>query len=397
MKHHDWIWLNTFAARQGGAEIYMLDTLQALRTHYPHLRHHLLYSPAVDVAAERPFLKAFDSHWVVTGREDLALHMQRLKPVRLFTHQLPTGLTVDHIQAAARQHGALHTAFVHDHSLLCLRRHKYTPWQKSTCTRSTGLHCHRCLGGISREQGHWKWQSLSQFRQRQKAYQQVDQLVVGSTYMQQALCAEGFSAPQIQVIPLFYEPATPPQVSAQFSANPHWLFVGRLLKGKGLDILIKALGPLSHRLTVVGEGPELNRLRTLAREHQVSVHWAGWQHDVTPFYEQASALVVPSRTPESFGRVGLEAMARGLPVVASRVGGIPEWLRPGHTGYLFENGDVQALRACLTDYAKHPEKLRQHGQAGFKRWQRDFRARTHVQKLYHSAQSISLGKKEQSA
>jgi glycosyltransferase involved in cell wall biosynthesis len=54
-------------------------------------------------------------------------------------------------------------------------------------------------------------------------------------------------------------------------------------------------------------------------------------------------VVVPSLWPEPFGLVGPEAMAHGLPVIASRVGGIPEWLADGEVGFLFEPGDVQGL------------------------------------------------------
>jgi glycosyltransferase involved in cell wall biosynthesis len=139
------------------------------------------------------------------------------------------------------------------------------------------------------------------------------------------------------------------------------LFVGRLTPHKGIDVLIRALPP-DARLTVVGsEGhdpdlpergyPEL--LRSLAVGRRVRFAGAVDEAELASLYRRAVALVLPSVERTYYGRtiavsellglVALEAMASGTPVIASRVGGLPEVIEDGETGFLIAPGDVGGL------------------------------------------------------
>lgn len=134
---------------------------------------------------------------------------------------------------------------------------------------------------------------------------------------------------------------------------------------------------------MVGDGPSRAAAEKLAEALGLAarVQFAGWQEDVEPFYARASLLAVPSLWPEPFGIVGIEAMARALPVVAYRSGGIPEWLADGETGILVEPGDVRGLAATLDEILSDPEKARRMGRAGQSRQRELFGPAQHIERL----------------
>ncbi len=152
--------------------------------------------------------------------------------------------------------------------------------------------------------------------------------------------------------------------------------IASLTPEKGLDLLLGALGSLAPRypqlgLCVVGDGPLRGELEAQARGLglEARVHFAGNVADVRPYLQAFDLLVVPSRR-EGQGRVLMEAMAMGRPVVAARVGGIPELVHHGHNGWLVPPEDPAALGqaiAALLDDAGLRTALAQEGRRGAER------------------------------
>jgi glycosyltransferase involved in cell wall biosynthesis len=130
------------------------------------------------------------------------------------------------------------------------------------------------------------------------------------------------------------------------------LFVGRLDPQKGLDVLLRAFERLSQRcvLRVVGTGPHEPEYRRLAEELGLDSRVIFLGHcspeEIRRQLKAAYTLVLPSRA-ELFGIVLIEAMAMGVPVVASRVGGLPEVVAHEKTGLLAPPEDDQALARAL--------------------------------------------------
>lgn len=141
------------------------------------------------------------------------------------------------------------------------------------------------------------------------------------------------------------------------------LYLGRLHRDKGPDLLCRAVEVASRRvpglrLWLAGSGPLEAELRRCAAGCP-AIRSLGQVEGEEKERLLASChlLAVPSRVPETFGLVVTEAHARGKPVVASRVGALPELVAEGETGFLVPPGDEAALAAKLEALARRPERL----------------------------------------
>ena len=162
--------------------------------------------------------------------------------------------------------------------------------------------------------------------------------------------------------------------------------VARLAEKKGLEYAIRAVARLEAagkkvRLDIVGNGPRRESLNRLIRDLSIeeSVHLLGWrsQPEVQVLLRQADILLAPSVTAVNGDQEGtptvlLEAMATGLPIVATRHGGIPEQVIDGEQGYLVPERDVEALVERLSHLADHPSLRREMGDRGRRRVQEAF-------------------------
>lgn len=165
--------------------------------------------------------------------------------------------------------------------------------------------------------------------------------------------------------------------------------VARLAPQKGLATLLRAFalleeqlaGAFDLRLVLVGDGPLLSELKTLARQLGIDrrVIFTGMRRDIPELLHSFDIFVLPSLT-EGLPLTVLEAMAAGLPVVASRVGGIPEAVLDGQTGFLVPPGHEAALAGKLGHLVQQPEWRCRMGAAGRQRVLAEFTARSMVRK-----------------
>ena len=157
---------------------------------------------------------------------------------------------------------------------------------------------------------------------------------------------------------------------------PTLIFCGRLngTKQKGLEVLLDAMPLISQKhdvvLDVIGVGPRMGEYKTQAKLLNIDdrVRFPGFvKHDVlAEHYGRANLLVLPSRR-ESFGLVAAEAMACGLPVVATTVGAIPEVVEDGVTGLLVPADDPQALAGAINYLLSQPSTMEAMGKKGRQR------------------------------
>jgi N-acetyl-alpha-D-glucosaminyl L-malate synthase BshA len=173
----------------------------------------------------------------------------------------------------------------------------------------------------------------------------------------------------IEVIPNFldchfHRRAADPQLRARFCPADEKLVihVSNLRPVKQVDAVVRVFAlireQVAARLLIVGEGPELGRAERLIEELGVTAHveLVGEAQDVVGLLSVSDLFLLPSLQ-ESFGLSALEAMACGVPVVASNVGGLPEVITDGVTGFLHPPDDVHGMAesaiALLLDPAAH--------------------------------------------
>jgi glycosyltransferase involved in cell wall biosynthesis len=159
--------------------------------------------------------------------------------------------------------------------------------------------------------------------------------------------------------------------------------VSVLRPGKGLEVLLEALRvvPQLHAL-VIGDGPKRDEWRAMADAYGLSdrVHWAGFRRDVNELLPGADLMIHPSLD-DAFPTVLLEAGAAGLPVVASRLGGIPEIVEEGVTGMLVPGGDASPLAHAIQTLLANPNELEQMGIAARARAEELFSTRAWIDRL----------------
>lgn len=211
-------------------------------------------------------------------------------------------------------------------------------------------------------------------------------------FAKQKLVRAGFPEKKMVTLPnmvSFHDNPTDP------AKGEYVAFVGSMLPHKGIEMLLAAANQL-HQIPfrLAGAGPLLPHLR---RNTPPNVSFPGpFNHrDLSGFYRRGRFLVVPSLCLETFGLVAAEAMSHGLPVIASNIGGLPEVVENGLTGYLFAPGNVKELTDKIQHLWKNPDLCRAMGRNGREKVRRQYTPKIYYEKLleiYQKAITSNISK-----
>lgn len=347
------LFVNECCGFLGGVEQNVADTAAGLRAR----GHRCMLAHAIGRIGRDPasYVQHFDAAYACddlnalpAGGGTLAEVITAVQPDAVFLHKVPRSFDYSVLK------GVRTVRMVHDHDVCCPRRHKYTAWSGRVCTRPVGWHCYLDGGFLARDTGSLlglRVVSISDVHRELKSLAAIDGIVVASRFMREELRVNGINGERIHVLPpmVRLDPVPPTPVPH----SPHVLYVGQLVRGKGVDLLLRALARLNRPLqaTIVGSGNARDTLERQCRRLRLNdrVRFTGWMDHsaLQGYYSSARVVVVPSRWPEPFGMVGLEAMHHGRPVVAFATGGIPDWLEDGVTGLLAPAQRVPALAAAI--------------------------------------------------
>ncbi|NBB81266.1 MAG: glycosyltransferase [Verrucomicrobia bacterium] len=190
---------------------------------------------------------------------------------------------------------------------------------------------------------------------------------VNSSATREAVLALGATADRVHLVPAVanlgrVDPNVVNSIEKKYGQVPKVLFVGRFIEEKGVLDLLRAFASIHSQIAgaecfFVGDGPLRYEMEALAADLGIvkSVDLVGWQSGdtVASWMAAADVLVVPSKPvgtwQEAQGLVVIEAMSVGTPVIASRIGGIPDMVEDGVTGRLFPAGDTERLGALIVE------------------------------------------------
>ena len=240
--------------------------------------------------------------------------------------------------------------YVHDHEPICPRGYAYTPLKRN-CTRAGGVWpCLFCAPACRS----WKAALGRVFSQRRRiaTMSRFKKIVVISEFMKSRLVANDIPAEKIVVEPPVIRTVVAGKTvpHSPFPVTPvDLLYVGQLIRGKGVHLLLEAMAKMKspRTLDIVGTGNMEGELKSLAERIGLSgrVRFNGFQDNPQEWMRRAACVVVPSFWQEPYGLVAAEAVALGRPVVAFAIGGLPEACQGKAT--LVPPGDIDALAKAL--------------------------------------------------
>lgn len=344
------LWYNTFASFVGGCERYIHRAASMLKEH--SVSSALMYDPSCEV--DDTYLEAFEESYPLNTMAKAIDHFQ---PDIIFAHQIENAPLKKLLNSAVPV-----VRFFHDYETFCLKGIKLRPFTNEPCTSPAGCRCYPFGCQLVRSPSGIQLRTLRGLHKGIKLHQLLDGYCVPSNYVKEVAIESGLSESKIQTI----HPMVPKL--PETSRNRHVekgliLYIGQLLRGKGVDLPIKALKllPEPYRLVIIGTGRKEKEYRKLTAklglENRVTFTGFLSQEEIANYHNKAEMQVVPSRHPDPFPTVGPEAMRYGIPIIGSRLGGIPEWLEDGKTGILVPHNDPEAIAKAAIRISKDQELI----------------------------------------
>lgn len=239
---------------------------------------------------------------------------------------------------------------LHDYKVVCPTYRLFRAGE--ICEQCVGGHFHRAVATRCAEGSFWRSLLLaaeSTWHHARDSYRKnVDLFLAPSRFLREKAISGGLSPDRVRHFPNFVPslPEAPPIVHGK----PYVLFAGRLSREKGLLTLLAAFRASRGRgdLLVAGEGPlKIELERAAAEDARVVPLGMLDEVEIVRYLRGSKAVVVPSLWYENAPMIVLEALGLGVPVIASELGGLPEYVVEGKGGCLVPAGDVEALSAVL--------------------------------------------------
>lgn len=264
-------------------------------------------------------------------------------------------------------------------------------FKRRPCVRKN---CFFCMIHAGRPPQIWRYSGLLE-----KKIGHVDAFISPGKFMIEKIREMGLDVPMEHIPNFLPEPLPEPMEEVQeapLSTRPYFLFVGRLEKNKGLQVLIRAIRRHGKsRLLIAGKGGYVRTLRRLARGADL-IEFLGQQSsgELGRLYRNAVAVVVPSLWSEPFGQVVIEAFSHRTPVIVHRSGALPEIVDQSGGGLVYDSeaGLLEALGSLASNAGRRDDL----GDRGYRAFRRFWTAERHIQVYLDLIQEVAAKKGGQS-
>jgi glycosyltransferase involved in cell wall biosynthesis len=319
---------------------------------------------------------AFSGVYSISAKQQVGHVLDAVRPEIVHAHNLFPLLSPS-ILAACRERGIPVVMRLADFSMICPAAHHFHNGR--VCERCAGgheYHCvlHSCRGNALRSSAYAA--RTASVRMQGFLRHLVNRFIAPSHFVRTKYAAAGLPAGKIEVAP---NPVPLPAVPARPAAGAYVAYVGRLSREKGFDVLLRAAAICQLPVKIAGEPSPGFVLPELPANVQLLGRLTSGE--LASFYRSARLVAVPSLGLESFGLACAEAMAHGVPVIASRIGALPEVIGSDGAGVLIPPGDAQALAQTATKLWSDPEALMRIGLAAYKTAANRFNAFTYYANL----------------
>ncbi|MCP4177245.1 MAG: glycosyltransferase family 4 protein [bacterium] len=365
----------------GGIERYIFDTVSLMKD-----KNYTVYGLFEDDFNEcsKQFITPFDKVFSLKDNDIYTILSElKNKVVNVFIHKL-----YDIKLFRFLQDNFITTLFVHDHDYYCMRGHKYYSFNRKNCYRAFNTcFCTICARPLYRDvNGKVRFKSAKPFFRKKllDVSRKCDMFVVLSEHMRNNLILNKYPESKIKKI----YPIINISENLNIKGNDNEiLFIGQLIRGKGVDLLLDSLKKmnLDFKLNIVGKGNDESFIKNLIHEYKLEdkVNMVGFTLETDKWYDSASLVAVPSRWQEPFGLIGGEAYSHFKPVVAFDVGGISEWLKDGVNGFLVNEYDTKTFAEKIEFLLTHKNKSEKMGIAGNSFMKENFTADKFISEIKH--------------
>ena len=365
-----------------GGEDQVFESEARLLRDYGHTVTQIEEQNAYPDSVAKKIGMAVECVWSRKWHREFRERLQRERPDVVHVHNFFPRISPS-IYYACRREGVPVVQTLHNYRLLCAGAELYRD----------GKVCEECLDhGVTRGIRYGCYQGsklgtavltimVDVHRRARTWTNMVDCYIALTEFSRNKLIAGGLPAERIRVKPNFVLP----DPGIKSGAGDYALFVGRMVKSKGVPSMLEAWEKLSSvPLHIIGDGPCKEQIESAQKAGKLSsVTYRGRlpRADTLAAMKKARFLVFPSEWYEGFPVTIAEAFACGVPVVASRLGAMQEIIADGMTGLHFEAGNVEDLRRKAEWAWEHPAEMQEMGRRGRREFERKYMAEQNIRML----------------